>query len=70
MTHPFLKKNPFMSLWLSGANAIAGKVRARASAQTGRQAAATVAAATQAMVDLWAGALQPARAKRQVRRRR
>ena len=27
MKNPWLKKNPFMSMWLSGANAITGKAR-------------------------------------------
>ena len=27
MTNPWLKKNPMMSLWLSAANAAAGRVR-------------------------------------------
>ncbi len=33
MTNPWLKKNPFMSLWLSGANRVAGSMRGHAAAQ-------------------------------------
>lgn len=32
MTNPWLKSNPFMSMWLSGANAIAGSMRGHAMA--------------------------------------
>lgn len=33
MKNPWLKKNPFMSMWLSGANRIAGTVRGQARRQ-------------------------------------
>lgn len=66
MTNPWLKKNPFMSLWLSGANAVAGSMRGHAAAQAKRQAAAAkrqaAAAMTKAKKDilsLWSGALAP-----------
>lgn len=43
MSNPWLKKNPFMSMWLSTANRIAGSIRGQASAEVNRQvkAAAT-----------------------------
>jgi hypothetical protein len=31
--NPWLKKNPILSMWLSGANVVAGLLRARATAQ-------------------------------------
>ena len=37
MANPWTKKNPLMSLWLSGANAVAGKARNAAAAEAGRQ---------------------------------
>ncbi len=37
MSNPWLKKNPFMSLWLSGANKIAGSARSQMSAEAKRQ---------------------------------
>jgi hypothetical protein len=37
MSNPWLKKNPFLSMWLSGANRIAGTFRGQASAQIKRQ---------------------------------
>ena len=57
MTNPWLKKNPYMSMWLSGANAVAGSMRGHAAAQVKRHSAATVAAATQEVFKAWSGAL-------------
>jgi hypothetical protein len=77
MTHPWLKKNPFMSLWLSGANRVAGSMRGHAAAQAQRQAAQAQRQAAAAMTDatrdiltLWTGALAPSPpAKRKKKRR-
>lgn len=46
MSNPWLKKNPFMSLWLSTANRVAGSLRGQATAQVRRQVKAAVAEAT------------------------
>ena len=48
-------KNPFMSVFLSGANKIAGSVRAQASAAVKREAAKNTRQATKA----WTDALAP-----------
>ncbi|TFZ04492.1 hypothetical protein [Ramlibacter rhizophilus] len=56
MSNPWLKKNPFMSMWLSAANSAAGTVRARASGAARRQGAAVQAQATRQVVDFWLGA--------------
>lgn len=77
MTNPWLKKNPFMSLWLSGANTVAGSMRGHAAAQAKRQAAtakrqaaAAMNHATSDILNLWTGALAPsAPAKRKKKRR-
>ena len=45
MSNPWLKKNPFMSLWLSAANRVAGSLRGQATAQARRQVKAAVAEA-------------------------
>lgn len=45
MSNPWLKKNPFMSAWLSTANRVAGSVRAQATAEARRQVKAVVAEA-------------------------
>jgi hypothetical protein len=57
MSNPWLKKNPFMSMWLSGANSVAGSVRGHATSQAKRNATT----ATREMFRLWTGgALSPA----------
>jgi hypothetical protein len=38
MSNPWLKKNPFMSMWLSAANRVAGTLRGQATAQATAQA--------------------------------
>ena len=38
MKNPWLKKNPLMSMWMSGANAVFGAARGRANAEARRQA--------------------------------
>ena len=43
MANPWLKKNPFMSMWLSTANRVAGTLRGQATAQAKRQVNAAVA---------------------------
>jgi hypothetical protein len=42
MTNPWLKKNPLMSMWLSGVNRIAATMRGQATAQAKRQISAAV----------------------------
>jgi hypothetical protein len=37
MSNPWLKKNPFMSMWLSAANRAVGTLRGQATAQARRQ---------------------------------
>ncbi len=71
MKNPWLKKNPFMSMWLSGANAVAGSARGHATAAVKRQAATAVSTATQEMVKLWTAPLaMPAAPARKTRKRR
>ena len=48
MSNPWLKKNPFMSMWLSEANRMAASMRGQATAQAKRQINAAV---TQAAKD-------------------
>ena len=65
MANPWTKKNPFMSMWLSSANSVLGTARARATAETKRQAAAAQADATRQILDFWSGnAAAPATKKR------
>ena len=58
MKNPWTKKNPFMSMWLSGANRVAGSARGQASAAAKRQA-----------VDFWMSALTPPKPKKRKSRR-
>jgi hypothetical protein len=55
MTNPWLKKNPFMSMWLSAFNTAANTVRGHAISQTKRQAAAATTQVTKSFVDAWLG---------------
>jgi hypothetical protein len=65
MANPWTKKNPFMSMWLSSANSVLGTARARATAETKRQAAAAQADAMRQILDFWSGkAAAPAKKKR------
>ena len=68
MSNPWLKKNPFMSLWLSTANRMAGSLRGQATAQIKRQVNAAVTETTRDKLKLRSDAVKPTAAK--ARRRR
>jgi hypothetical protein len=55
------KKNPLLSMWLSGANAMAGKMRGPALAAISRQRVAASKQVARFWTDAW---LKPARPKR------
>jgi hypothetical protein len=46
MKNPWGKKNPFLSMWLSGANAMAGAARSRVTAEAKRQTSAAITRGT------------------------
>ena len=69
MKNPWTKKNPFMSMWLSGANAVAGSVCGRASAAAKRQTAAAVRSGNRQIADFWTSALTPPKPARRKKRR-
>jgi putative copper export protein len=69
MKNPWTKKNPFMSMWLSGANTIAGAARGHASAEAKRQATAFTNEASKQVADFWTGALTPTTTRRKKRSR-
>jgi hypothetical protein len=69
MKNPWLRKNPVMSMWLSGANAMVGAARARASAEAKRQTATMMTQGTKQMMDLWAGAALSTLAPRKKRKK-
>jgi hypothetical protein len=73
MKNPWIKKNPFLSMWLSGANAVGGAARSQASAAIQRELTRTSrsagADASAQIVDFWSAALgAPAKPKKRRRR--
>lgn len=70
MANPWTKKNPLLSMWLSGANAVAGKARNAGAAEAKRQQTSLVKEATR----FWSGALladaKPKAKKAKPKRRR
>ena len=67
MKNPWIRKNPLMSMWLSGANAIFGAARGRASAEAKRQTKTMMSEMTKAAVDFWNP--KPTAARRRKRKR-
>lgn len=70
MKNPWTKKNPFLSLWLSGANAAAGAARGHAAAAAKAQTHAAVKQGLGAWMDLWTQAAQPGKAAAAAKPRR
>ena len=64
MSNPWLKKNPLMSMWMSGANAVMGAARSRATAEGKRQAATLMSHGTREVARFWTNALVPSSRKR------
>lgn len=67
MSNPWLKKNPFLSIWLSGANAVAGAAQGRARNTARRGATTATRQAAEAVVNAW---LTPFAAPKPRRRKR
>jgi hypothetical protein len=57
MTNPWIKKNPFMSMWLSGANAVGGSARNQIRAQSARHAATMMTSGANMIASFWRNAL-------------
>ena len=70
MANPWLKKNPFMSMWLSGLNSAAGSMRGHAVSQAKRQTASAMTTATKNVFEAWTAGLAPPPAKSRRRKRR
>lgn len=68
MKNPWTRKNPFLSMLLSGANAIAGSVRGHATAHVKRQMAAAVKQSTKQVTDFWTNGLAPVKPRRRKRK--
>ena len=69
MSNPWLKKNPFMSMWLSGANSVANSARGRVAAEAKRQSTTAMSKAANDMFSLWTGAMTSATAPKRKRKR-
>ena len=69
MANPWLKKNPFMSMWLSGANSVANSARGHIAAEAKRQSTAAVNAAARDVFAVWADAMTGASATKRRKRR-
>ena len=61
MANPWTKKNPFMSLWLSGAHRVANRARGQAKAKATKQQAALTGQAARFWTRTW---LAPFQSKR------
>ena len=69
MTNPWLKKNPFLSMWLSGANTVANGARGRIAAQAKRQSTIAVSKAASDMFTMWTDAMAAPRAPKRRKKR-
>ena len=67
--NPWGKKNPFLSMWLSGANAVFGATRNQMTAAMHRQTQAAVTEGTKQVLAFW-GMTTPTQKRRVKRRRR
>jgi hypothetical protein len=70
MPNAWLKSNPFMSLWLSAANRIAGSLRGHATARAKRRVSAAATAGNKQHPKLWAEAVAAACGKTKPKRKR
>lgn len=70
MANPWLRKNPFMSLWLSAANRLAGSIRGQATAEATRQVKAAARDAQAELSKPWATPASPAAARKKKPRQR
>lgn len=61
MANPWTKKNPFLSLWLSGANRVAGQARSQAKAEATKQRSALTRQAARFWTSPWLAPVKPKR---------
>jgi hypothetical protein len=69
LKNPWGTKNPMLSFWLSGANAMLGSARGHAMSSARRQSQAMMAEGARQWVSLWTGGLagKPTRTRRKRR---
>ncbi len=63
MRNLWLKKNPWLSMWMSGANAVLGSARGRATAEARRQATTITNRAASETMRFWTSVMTPSRKK-------
>ncbi len=69
MSNPWLKKNPFMSMWLSSANSVANSARGRITTEAKRQSRTAITQATNDIFGMWTDAMTTgARPKKKIKR--
>jgi len=59
LANPWSKKNPFMSMWLSSANAVAARSRSAAKAAVARQQSLAIKQTARAWADVWLPTTKP-----------
>lgn len=69
MANPWTKKNPFLSIMLSGANAWAGAARGIVTGQAKRQQAAAARQGAKQVTNAWTAAMTGAAPKRTRKKR-
>jgi hypothetical protein len=69
MSNPWLKKDPFMSMWLSGDNSVANSARGRVAAEVKRQSTTAANKAVSDMFGIWTKALTAPPATKRKRKR-
>ena len=60
---PLDKKNPLLSMWLSGATAVLGSARSRVTVEAKRQATTAMTRGFKKMIGLWSATTSPPRRK-------
>ena len=68
MPNPWLKKNPFMSMWLSGANSMANSARGQMAAEVERRSTAAADKHFSDMFAIWTKALTATSATKRKRK--
>jgi hypothetical protein len=61
MANPWTKKNPFMSLWLSGANRVASQARGQVKASATKQQSALATQTARFWASAWLVPIKPKR---------
>lgn len=69
MRNPWLKKNPFMSMWLSAAHSVANSARGAVAAEAKRQSTKAIGEATGDVIGAWGAFAPPRRTKRKKKSR-